>query len=71
VHCQAGINRSSAVVIGFLISTADKSSQEAWRTVREQQPIAGKWEAFTKTKDTFEHWCKNGKHADTFSKYYI
>jgi len=60
VHCQAGINRSSAVAVGFLISTADKSSQEAWKMVREQQPIAGKWEAFTKTTNTFEHWCKSG-----------
>ena len=69
VHCQAGINRSSAVVVGVLISAADRSSQEAWRIVREQQPKADTHEAFMEITMTFEDWCRNGK-PDTFSKYY-
>ena len=69
VHCQAGINRSSAVAVGVLISAADKSSQEAWRIVREQQPKADTQEAFTEITETFEDWCRNGK-PDTFSQYY-
>jgi len=69
VHCQAGINRSSAVAVGVLISAAHKSCQEAWRMVREQQPKADTQEAFTEITETFENWCRNGK-PDTFSKYY-
>ncbi|KAJ3427496.1 dual specificity protein phosphatase [Anaeramoeba flamelloides] len=54
VHCYAGISRSAAVVIGYLMKTKKMSYDDAYLFVKKKRPVAFPNEGFVKQLKSLE-----------------
>lgn len=48
VHCSEGVNRSTTIVLGYLVTTFGWSYEDAWRHVRERRPKVCPHEAYVR-----------------------
>ena len=69
VHCNAGMNRSSAVVAGLLILHCNKQSNEAWASIRAQKPFADCKGHFAEIVKVYEKWCTETNKQQNFADY--
>lgn len=67
VHCNAGISRSSTVIIAYLIRYQHMSLQKAMHLVRENRPVAQPNPGFMSQLKNYESSLRSEGSADTKS----
>ena len=68
IHCFAGVSRSGAMVIAYLMKSQKKCFQEAWKLAKEKRSVITPNNGFKKQLEKYELEVKKDNMVDSFAE---